>query len=141
MDDEIRDMYDEEQKTASLVQVAMGLAIFISCMGLFGLSLFTVERRAGEIGIRKVLGATTEDIALMLNRQFIRLVLLSLMIASPIAWILAHRWLQDFAFRVGIDIWVFVLAGLGAIGLALVTVSYQSIRAAMANPVKSLKAD
>jgi putative ABC transport system permease protein len=123
------------------VQVAMGLAIFISCMGLFGLSLFTAERRAGEIGIRKVLGATTEDIALMLNRQFIRLVLLSLMIASPIAWILAHRWLQDFAFRVGIDIWVFVLAGLGAIGLALVTVSYQSIRAAMANPVKSLKAD
>jgi putative ABC transport system permease protein len=141
MDDEIRDMYYEEQNTASLVRVAMGLAIFISCMGLFGLSLFTAERRAGEIGIRKVLGATTADIALMLNRQFIRLVLLALVIASPIAWILAHRWLQDFAYRVGIDVWVFVLAGLGAIGLALATVSYQSIRAAMANPVKSLKAE
>jgi putative ABC transport system permease protein len=88
-----------------------------------------------------VLGATTGDIALMLNRQFIRLVLLALVIASPIAWILAHRWLQDFAYRVGIDGWVFVLAGLGAIGLALVTVSYQSIRAAMANPVDSLRSE
>jgi ABC-type antimicrobial peptide transport system permease subunit len=141
LDDLIREMYDEEQKTASLVRVAMGLAIFISCMGLFGLSLFTAERRAGEIGIRKVLGATTGDIALMLNRQFIRLVLLALVIASPVAWILAHRWLQDFAYRVPVNVWVFVVAGLGAIGLALVTVSYQSVRAAMASPVKSLKAE
>jgi putative ABC transport system permease protein len=141
IDDSIRELYQNEQKTASLVRMAMGLAIFISCMGLFGLSLFTAERRAGEIGIRKVLGATTGDIAVMLNRQFIRLVLLALVIASPVAWILAHRWLQDFAYRVGIDGWVFVLAGLGAIGLALVTVSYQSIRAAMANPVESLKTE
>jgi ABC-type antimicrobial peptide transport system permease subunit len=116
MDDLIREMYEEEQKTASLVRVAMGLAIFISCMGLFGLSLFTAERRAGEIGIRKVLGATTGDIALMLNRQFIRLVLLALVIASPIAWILAHRWLQDFAYRVTVNGWVFILAGLGWCG-------------------------
>ena len=141
MDELIREMYNKEQKTASLVRVAMGLAIFISCMGLVGLSLFTAERRAGEIGIRKVLGATTADIALMLNRQFVRLVLLSLVIASPIAWILAHRWLQDFVFRVGIDIWVFVLAGLGAVAIALVTVGYQSIRAAMSNPVKNLRAE
>jgi putative ABC transport system permease protein len=141
MDDLIREMYDEEQATASLVRAAMGLAIFISCMGLFGLSLFTAERRAGEIGIRKVLGATTGDIALMLNRQFIRLVLLALVIASPIAWILAHRWLQDFAYRVTVNGWVFILAGLGAVGIALVTVSFQSIRAAAANPVKSLKAE
>jgi putative ABC transport system permease protein len=119
----------------------MGLAIFISCMGLFGLSLFTAERRAGEIGIRKVLGATTGDIALMLNRQFIRLVLLALVIASPIAWIMAHRWLQDFAYRVTVNGWVFIVAGLGAVGIALVTVSYQSIRAAMVNPVKILKAE
>ncbi|HET6252501.1 MAG TPA: ABC transporter permease [Puia sp.] len=141
LDDSIRDLYETEQKTASLVRVAMGLAIFISCMGLFGLSLFAAERRAGEIGIRKVLGATTADIALMLNRDFVRLVLLALVIASPVAWVLVHRWLQDFAYRVGIDVWVFVLAGLGAIGLAVVTVSYQSIRAAMANPVRSLKAE
>jgi ABC-type antimicrobial peptide transport system permease subunit len=141
MDDSIRDLYENEQKTASLVQVAMGLAILISCMGLFGLSLFTVERRRGEIGIRKVLGATMADIAVMLNRQFIRLVLLALVIASPIAWILAHRWLQNYAYRVTVDVWVFVLAGVGAIALVLVTVSWQSIRAAMANPIRSLRSE
>jgi putative ABC transport system permease protein len=141
MDESIRDLYETEQKTASLVRVAMGLAIFISCMGLFGLSLFTAERRGKEIGIRKVLGASTTDIAVMLNRQFVRLVLLALAIASPVAWILAHRWLQDFAYRVPVEWWVFVLAGLGAIGLAVVTVGYQSVRAAMTNPVKTLKAE
>jgi putative ABC transport system permease protein len=141
MDELIRGMYDEEQKTASLVRVAMGLAIFISCMGLFGLSLFTAERRGKEIGIRKVLGATTADIAVMLNRQFIRLVLLALVIASPVAWILAHRWLQDFAYQVPVEWWVFVLAGLGAIAVAVLTVGYQSMRAAMMSPVKSLKSE
>jgi putative ABC transport system permease protein len=141
MDELIREMYDKEQKTASLVRVAMGLAIFISCMGLFGLSLFTAQRKAREIGIRKVLGATAADITGMLSKDFILLVLLALVIASPIAWIMARRWLQDFAYRVGIDIWVFILAGLGAVGIALVTVGYQSIRAAMANPVKNLRAE
>jgi putative ABC transport system permease protein len=139
MDDHIREMYQNEQKTASLVKVAMGLAVFISCMGLFGLSLFTAERRANEIAIRKVLGATTGEIGLMLNKDFVRLVLLALAIASPVAWILAHRWLQDFAYRVGVSGWVFVLAGLGAIAFAVLTVSYQSLRAALANPVKSLR--
>jgi putative ABC transport system permease protein len=138
MDDSIRDLYETEQKTASLVRVAMGLAIFISCMGLFGLSLFMAERRAGEIGIRKVLGATAADIALMLNKDIVRLVLLALMISSPIAWILAHRWLHDFAYRVPVDAWVFIIAGSCAVAIALVTVSVQSIRAALANPVKSL---
>lgn len=141
MDESIRHMYETEQKTAKLVKLAMGLAIFISCMGLFGLSLFTAERRAGEIGIRKVLGATTTDIAILLNRQYIRLVLLALVMASPIAWILAHQWLRNFVYRVAVDGWVFVLAGVSAIGLALVTVSYQSIRAALANPIKSLRSD
>jgi len=141
MDEHIRELYQTEQKTASLVMVAMGLAVLISCMGLFGLSLFTAERRASEIAIRKVLGATTGEIGLMLNKDFVRLVLLALAIASPIAWIVAHRWLQDFAYRVRIQGWVFVLAGLGAIGLALVTVSFQAIRAATANPVKNLRAE
>ena len=141
MDDSIRDMYEAEQKTASLVRIAMGLAIFISCMGLFGLSLLTAERRSGEIGIRKVLGASTRDIALMLNRDFVKLVLIALIIASPVAWIFAHRWLQNFAYRVSIDVWVFLLAGLGAVMLAILTVSYQSIRAALTSPVKSLKSE
>ena len=141
MDDSIRNLYKNEQKTALLVNVAMGLAIFISCMGLFGLSLFATERRAGEIGIRKVLGATTANIAVMLNRQYIRLVLLALIIASPIAWLVAHQWLLNFAYRVAVDVWVFVIAGVSAIGLALVTVSYQSIRAALANPIRSLRSE
>ncbi len=141
MDDFIRNLYEHEQKTALLVKVAMGLAIFISCMGLFGLSLFTVERRAAEIGIRKVFGATMIDIAAMLNRQYIRLVLLALVIASPLAWLVAHQWLQNFAYRVTVDGWVFVIAGLSAIGLALVTVSYQSVRAALANPIRSLRSE
>jgi ABC-type antimicrobial peptide transport system permease subunit len=141
MDDSIRRLYEVEQKTASLVRLAMGLAIIISCMGLFGLSLFTAERRAGEIGIRKVLGATTANITVMLNRQYIRLVLLALVIASPIAWMLARQWLQNFAYRVAVNGWVFVIAGLSAIGLALATVSYQSIRAALANPIRSLRSE
>jgi putative ABC transport system permease protein len=132
-------MYESEQKTASLVRVAMGLAIFISCMGLFGLSLFTAERRAREIGIRKVLGATAPDIAGLLSKDFVLLVLLALVIASPVALMVAHRWLQDFAYRVSVDWRVFILAGLGAVTIALITVSWQSIRAAMANPVQSLK--
>lgn len=141
MDESIRHLYETEQKTASLVKLAMGLAILISCMGLFGLSLFTAERRAGEIGIRKVLGATTADIALMLNSQYIRLVLLALVLASPIAWILAHRWLRNFAYRVSVDGWVFLIAGVSAIGLALATVSYQSIRAALADPIRHLRSE
>jgi putative ABC transport system permease protein len=141
MDELIRDMYDEEQKTVSLVRVAMGLAIFVSCMGLFGLSLFTAERKAREIGIRKVLGATAADITGMLSKDFILLVVLALVIASPIAWIMAQRWLQAFSYRVTVNGWVFILAGLGAVGIALVTVGYQSIRAAMANPVENLRVE
>jgi len=141
MDDHIRELYQTEQKTASLVSVAMGLAVLISCMGLFGLSLFTAERRASEIAIRKVLGATTRQIGWMVNMDFVRLVLLALLIASPVAWLVAHHWLQNFAYRVGVQLWVFVLAGLGAIVLALITVSFQAIRAATANPVRSLKVE
>ena len=141
MDESIRNLYETEQKTASLVKVAMGLAILISCMGLFGLSLFTTERRAGEIAVRKVFGASTADIAVLLNRQYIRLVLLALVLASPIAWILAHQWLRNFAYRVAINGWVFVIAGLSAIALALATVSYQSLRAALANPIRSLRSE
>jgi putative ABC transport system permease protein len=141
MDESIRKMYESEQKTAALVRFVMGLAIFISCMGLFGLSLFTTERRAGEIGVRKVFGASAMDIAILLNRQYVKLVLISLVIACPFAWLLARQWLRNFAYRVPMDAWVFVIAGLSAIALALLTVSYQSIRAALANPIKSLRAE
>jgi putative ABC transport system permease protein len=141
MDDIIADMYKTEQKTAALVRAVMILAIFISCMGLFGLALFTARRKAAEISIRKVLGATTADIAALLNKGFVGLVLLSLVIASPVAWWLTDRWLRDFAYRLPIAWWVFPLAGAAAILIALVTVSFQSIRAAMANPIKHLRSE
>jgi putative ABC transport system permease protein len=141
MDETIAKLYETEQKTAALVRAVMVLAIFISCLGLLGLSLFTARRKAAEISIRKVLGATTADIAALLNRGFIGLVLLSLLIASPIAWWLTDHWLRDFAYRTPVAWWVFPLAGAGAILIALTTVSFQSIRAAMANPVKNLRTE
>jgi putative ABC transport system permease protein len=141
MDESIANLYETEQKMASLVRAIMILAIFISCMGLFGLALFTARRKAAEISIRKVLGATTVDIAALLNRGFVKLVLLSLLIASPVAWWLTDRWLREFAFRTPIAWWVFPLAGMGAILIALITVSFQSIRAAMANPIKNLRSE
>jgi len=103
--------------------------------------LFTARRKAAEISIRKVLGATIADIATLLNKGFMGLVLLSLIIASPVAWWLTHKWLQDFAYRRPIAWWVFPLAGAGAILIALITVSFQSIRAAMANPIKNLRSE
>ena len=141
MDESIASLYEAEQKTASLVRAVMVLAIFISSMGLFGLALFTARRKAAEISIRKVLGATTANIAALLNRGFIGLVLLSLLIASPVAWWLTDRWLRDFAYRQPVAWWVFPLAGTGAILIALITVSFQSIRAAMANPVNNLRSE
>ena len=141
MDEAIADLYKTEQKTAQMIRAVMVLAIFISCMGLFGLALFTAQRKAAEISIRKVLGATTTDIVALLNKGFVGLVLLSLLIASPLAWWLTDRWLRDFAYRTPIAGWVFPLAGAGAILIALITVSFQSIRAAKANPVTNLRSE
>jgi putative ABC transport system permease protein len=141
LDETIANLYETEQKTAALVRSVMVLAIFISSMGLFGLALFTARRKAAEISIRKVLGATTADIAALLNRGFVGLVLLSLIIASPVAWWLTDRWLRDFAYRTPIAWWVFPLAGASAVLIALITVSFQSIRAAMANPVNNLRSE
>ncbi|HVU97881.1 MAG TPA: ABC transporter permease [Puia sp.] len=140
-DELIAEMYETEQKTAALIDAVMVLAITISCMGLFGLALFTARRKAAEISIRKVLGASMTDITAMLNRGFLVLVLLALVIASPIAWFLTNRWLQEFAYRPPFAWWVFPLAGAGAILIALLTVTVQSIRAAMANPIKHLRSE
>jgi len=119
----------------------MGITIIISCMGLFGLALFTAERRAKEVGIRKVLGATVQQVALLLSKDFLLLVVLALLIASPVAWFFAARWLNDFAYRRPMDGWVLVEAGLAAIGLALLTVGLQAWRAARANPVEALRSE
>ncbi|TDX02347.1 ABC transporter permease [Dinghuibacter silviterrae] len=140
-DDALARLYEEDQKTGWLMNTAMGVAILISCIGLFGLSLFTAEKRTKEIGIRKILGARVTDIMLLLNREFVGLVLVALAVASPIAWYMMHRWLQGFAYRIGISAWIFLLAGLAAVVIALGTVSYQALRVALRNPVKSLRTE
>jgi putative ABC transport system permease protein len=134
-------LFEQEKNTAWLATAAMIITIFISCMGLFGLALFSAQSRVKEIGIRKVLGARVGQILLLLNKEFVALVGLALLIASPIAWYFSHQWLQDFVYRTGISWWVFVLAGAGAIGIALLTVSYQALRAAQANPINSLRTE
>jgi len=138
-DQTIAGFYDKEQKTAQLMNTAMLIAIFISCMGLLGLATFTAQQRVKEIGIRKVLGASITTIISMLSRDFLILVVVSLVIASPIAYYFMHSWLQDFAYRVNISLWVFLLSGLSAVIIAFATVSFQAIRVALTNPVKSLR--
>jgi len=141
LNDSISWLYEPENKTIWLVNVAMYITIFISCMGLFGLGMFTAEKRTKEIGIRKVLGASVANIAAMLSKDFVKLVLIAIVIASPVAWYFMNQWLQNFAYRTNISWWVFVLAGVASVLIALLTVSFQAIKAAVANPVKSLRTE
>jgi putative ABC transport system permease protein len=117
------------------------IAIVLACIGLFGLSSYTVKQRVKEIGIRKVLGASTVNIVALLSGNFIRLVLIAILLSSPLAYFLMRNWLQDFAYRIDIEWWVFALVGLLAIAIALLTTSLQSIKAAVMNPVESLKSE
>ena len=121
------------------MKIATGITLLISCIGLFGLTMFTAERRTREIGIRKVLGASVPDIAVLLGRDFVLLVILALVIASPVAWIFMHRWLQDFAYRIAFGVDLFVLSGAALLSITLLTISWHSLRAARANPVESLR--
>ncbi|WP_257657295.1 ABC transporter permease [Parapedobacter lycopersici] len=139
LDESYAAMYEGVQRTGTIFTCFAVLAIMIACLGLFGLAAFTTEQRTKEIGIRKVLGASVTGIVQLLSKDFIRLVLFALVIASPIAWWAMNQWLQDFAYRIEIRWWVFVLAGSAAVLIALLTVSYQAVRAAVANPVKSLR--
>ncbi|MBS1596922.1 MAG: ABC transporter permease [Bacteroidetes bacterium] len=130
-----------ETQTKKLATLFAGLTIFISCLGLFGLATYMAESRTKEIGIRKVLGASVTSITTLLSRDFVKLVCIAVMIASPLAYWAASRWLDDFNYHITISLWVFVSAGLLAILIALITVSYQSIRAAISNPTKSLRSE
>ena len=141
MDDEFNRLYTSETRIGTAFGVFAFLAIFLACLGLFGLATFTILQRTKEIGIRKVLGASVQQIVGLLSKDFLKLVILSIVIASPIAYYFMDKWLQDFAYRINIEWWIFALAGIVAIVIALLTVSYQAIRAAMANPVKSLKTE
>jgi len=139
LNESITRLYDQETHAAWLMQAAMLITISISCMGLFGLALFTAGRRAKEIGIRKVLGASVASISMLLSREFVMLVVIAIVIASPIAWYFTDVWLGSFAYRTAMSGWVLVEAGGAAIGIALLTVSFQAIRAALVNPVVSLR--
>ena len=141
LDESIAAQYRQEQRTSTIVKLASALSIFISCMGLFGLATLTVVRRTREIGIRKVLGASVSGVVRLLSKEFLVLVIIAALIAFPLGWWAMNKWLEDFAYRVHIEWWVFPVAGIAALLIALLTVSVQAIKAALANPVKSLRTE
>ena len=141
MDDLFNKTYAAEQKTGTILNIFSVLIIFVACLGLFGLVTYTAEQRTKEIGIRKVLGASVSQVTKMLSKEFLKLVLLASLIAFPVAWWAMNKWLQSFAYRINISWWVFIVAGFTALLIALVTVSFQAIKAAIANPVKSLRTE
>ena len=141
LDDRFNATYRNEQHIGLILGIFAGLTIFVACLGLFGLATFTAERRTKEIGIRKVLGASSRAIVALLSKEFLRLVVVSFLIAAPLAWLVMNRWLQDFAYRTTIGWWIFVLAALLAAGIAILTIGFRALRAAMSNPVDSLRAE
>ena len=126
---------------SGIVGWAGGISIFLACLGLLGLTMLSVVNRTKEIGIRKVLGATVMNIAGLLSKDFVKLVVLALVIASPLAWYFMNEWLQGFAYRIQINWLLFVLIGMAAVTLASATIGFQAVKAAMANPVKSLRTE
>ena len=141
LDEAFDDMYRQERRVSKVALAFALLAIIIACLGLFGLATYIAEQRTKEIGIRKVLGASVTNIVKMLSKDFVKLVMLAFIIATPIAWWFMSKWLEDFAFRIELKWWIFVVTGIVALLIALITLSFQAIRAAIANPVKSLKAE
>jgi ABC-type antimicrobial peptide transport system permease subunit len=141
MDQSIADYYKQENQLSQLYKIFSGIAIFISCLGLYGLISFMAIRRKKEIGIRKVLGAPVKDIVIMLSREFTILIAFAFLIASPIAWYFMHQWLQQYTYRIMIGLWFFIATILGSLCIAWLTVGYTAIKAASANPVKSLRTE
>ena len=141
LDDSYNEMYKADEHSGTLFSWFAGIAILISCLGLFGLATYTAQVKVKEIGIRKVLGASVANITGMLSKDFLVLVAVSIIIATPIAWYAMNKWLEDFAYRITIQWWVFALAGIIALAIAFITISFQSIKAALANPVKSLRSE
>ncbi|HEA30677.1 MAG TPA: ABC transporter permease [Leeuwenhoekiella sp.] len=141
LDEALNSAYAADQRTAGLFGVFTSLSIFVACLGLFGLVAFTAQQRSKEIGIRKVLGSSVTGIVKLMSLEFVKSVIIALLIASPIAWYFMHNWLQDFAYRISIEWWVFAVAGFVTLLIALITVSFQAIKAAIVNPVKSLRTE
>jgi putative ABC transport system permease protein len=141
LDESFDQMYKADDKLKSLLWMFTAITIFVACLGLFGLAAYAAEHKKKEISIRKILGASVHGVVLLLSKQFIKLVIIAFFIASPIAWYLMNMWLQDFPYRVFLSGWIFIISGLLAIIIALATVSFQAIKAAIANPVKSLRTE
>jgi len=141
LDEDYANKFANEKQTGKLAALFAGLTIFISCLGLFGLATYMAENRIKEIGVRKVLGASITNITALLSKDFVKLVIIAIIIASPIAWYFMNNWLSGFNYRIQISWPVFALAGTAAIAISLITVSFQAIRAAIANPVKSLRSE
>jgi putative ABC transport system permease protein len=140
-DEAISNFYKKERDTTQLLIWSSGLAIFISCLGLLGLVIFMANQRKKEIGVRKVLGASISQLVFLLSKEFLKLVIISLIIAVPVAWYFMHQWLQDYVYRINMPVWVFIATGIGALFIAFATTAYQSYKAATANPVKSLRTE
>ena len=141
VDEEYAMKFDDTQRIATLTGLFAGLTIFISCLGLFGLAAYMAENRIKEIGVRKVLGASVFNITALLSKEFLTLVIISILIASPIAWYAMHKWLQGYSYRINMQWWVFGMSGMLAVIVSLFTVSFQAIKAAIANPVQSLRTE
>lgn len=141
LDERFSDTYRTEQKIGQILGLFAGLTIFVACLGLFGLATFMAEQRTKEIGVRKVLGASVTSIVALLSKDFLKLVGVAIVLSIPVAWYVMDRWLQDFAYKIDLSWWVFALAGALAVGIAVLTVSFQSVKAALMNPVKSLRSE
>ena len=141
LDEAYQKQYDSETRVSALSKYFAGLAIVISCLGLFGLAAFTAQKRRKEISVRKVVGASVVDITAMLSKDFLQLIFISLVIALPVSWWVMSNWLQNFAYRINITPYVFVIAGISVVLVTLFTISFQSIKAAMSNPVNSLRSE
>jgi putative ABC transport system permease protein len=141
LDKDLDNLYQSEQQMGNIFNLFAGLAIFISCLGLYGLSAFMAEQRTKEIGVRKVLGATVAGVVALLSQDFLKLIIIAIIIASPISWYAMNKWLQGFAYQTNLEWWIIALAGIVATGIALITISFQSVKAALTNPVKSLRSE
>jgi putative ABC transport system permease protein len=141
LDAHFEELYRADSQVSRIVSILAALAIIISCLGLFGLASYSAEKRIREIGIRKVMGASVQSLVSLLSLQFIGLVGIANLIAWPLAWFGLRQWLQDYAYHISINLWIFLLAGLVAVLIALVTVSFQALKVAIANPVNSLRTE
>jgi ABC-type antimicrobial peptide transport system permease subunit len=141
LDNKIASFYKQENQLSQLYKIFAAIAIFLSCLGLYGLASFMAVQRVKEVGIRKVFGATAGSIVYLFSKEFIMLIAIAFAIATPIAWYYMHQWLQDYVYRISISWWLFAAGGLAAIFIALATISFQAIKAAIANPLKSLRSE